>query len=67
MPSNCRTCGAKITWARTEAGKNTPLDFPGEKRVVIDEDGVARVFDTFVSHFSTCPDAAEHRKKKGEK
>lgn len=64
MPSLCRSCGAQITWATFASGKHTPLDFPGEKRIVIDEDGIAHVYDTFVSHFSTCPDAAEHRRKK---
>jgi len=63
MPSLCKSCGAKITWAKFISGKATPLDFPGEKRIVIDQDGIAHVYDTFVSHFVTCPDAAQHRKK----
>jgi hypothetical protein len=66
MPSNCRTCGAKIAWVTFESGKKAPLDFPGEKRIVVDSDGVAHVYDTYVSHFSTCPDAAEHRKGRGK-
>jgi len=43
-----------------------PLDFPGEKRVVIDQDGIAHIYDTFVSHFVTCPDAPMHRKARGK-
>ena len=63
MPSNCKTCGAKITWAKTESGKHMPLDFPGEKRIIVDNGGVIHILDTFISHFSSCPDAAEHRKR----
>ena len=66
MPSLCKSCQAKITWAKSVNGKPMPLDFPGEKRIVVDEDGVAHVLDTFVSHFATCPFAAAHRKPKGE-
>jgi hypothetical protein len=39
-----------------------PLDFPGEKRIVVDEDGVLHIVDTYISHFATCPNAAQHRK-----
>ena len=63
MPSNCRTCGAKITWAKTENGKNIPLDFPGEARLIVMPGNTAIVQMTYISHFATCPDAAEHRKR----
>lgn len=35
MAATCRSCGAPIVWARTPAGKRTPLDAKPEKRVVI--------------------------------
>jgi hypothetical protein len=41
-----------------------PLDAKPEKRVVVDGHHVARVVDTFTPHFSTCPNAAQHRKTK---
>jgi hypothetical protein len=45
-----------------------PLDAKPEKRIVLEQrDGMhplARVVDTYVSHFSTCPNAAQHRKAK---
>lgn len=62
----CRSCGAKIVWALTATGKKIPLDAKPEKRVVLESrtpfGEVAVVHDTFVSHFATCPNAAEHRK-----
>ena len=66
MPSLCKSCGAKVTWAKFKSGKPAILDFPPEKRIVVDEDGVARILDTYISHFATCPNAAHHRKPKGE-
>ncbi len=70
--STCRSCGAAIRWVQTEAGKRMPVDAKPEKRLVIDPLAVrlgadtptARVVDTFASHFSTCPNAAAHRKPK---
>lgn len=60
----CKSCGADIVWKKTQAGKPVPLN-PPEKRF-IDQDG-GRVYvmlvDTYVSHFATCPNAAQHRKK----
>jgi hypothetical protein len=65
MPSFCKSCEAKITWVKTAAGRPMPLDFPGEKRVVV-QDGIGYVLDTYISHFATCPNADLHRKPKGE-
>lgn len=44
------------------SGKAMPINVPGEKRVVI-EDQVGRVVDTYVSHFATCRYAESHRRK----
>jgi hypothetical protein len=59
--SNCKSCGAAIFWVESANGKRMPLDAAPEKRIVIDG-GIGRVVDTYTSHFSTCPNAAEHRK-----
>lgn len=59
----CKSCNAPIYWAKTESGKAIPLDRPGESRVVI-EAGRAKVRQTFVAHFATCPNADKHRKGK---
>jgi hypothetical protein len=61
--STCRSCGAAILWVVTHpGGKRMPLDVPPVKRFVV-EDGEAYQRDTYVSHFATCPNAAQHRKK----
>lgn len=75
--SVCKSCGAEIVWIRTQAGKPHPLDAKPEKRWValgdltcggpIDDrmDAASHgwsLVDTYVSHFATCPHAAEHRK-----
>lgn len=42
-----------------------PLDATPEKRFVIEPAAppLALPRDTYVSHFATCPNAAQHRKK----
>jgi hypothetical protein len=48
-----------------------PIDAQSEKRIVLvdmcgtpDQHGTrARVVDTYLSHFATCPDAKEHRRR----
>ncbi len=70
--TKCRTCQAEIVWGKTEAGKNVPLDPPEKRYVRADmitgmadlakEDEYVMV-PTFVSHFATCPQADQHRKK----
>lgn len=65
--STCRSCGARIRWAQTAAGKRIPLDPTPEKRVTLDNytgSEVAAVRDTYVSHFATCPDADVHRRSR---
>ena len=59
MPK-CVSCGAEIQWLKTEAGNRMPVD-AGQLSAV-----GATVFDpkTMISHFATCPNAAQHRKKK---
>lgn len=64
--ATCRSCGAAILWVVTASGKRMPLDASPEKRFVIEpqEPPLALSRDTYVSHFSTCPNAAAHRKPK---
>lgn len=65
MPSYCSSCGAKILWVKTAKNDQPmPLDTPGDPRIVLDEDGKAHVVRTFISHFATCPNADQHRKKR---
>jgi len=49
-PSKCRSCGKEIYWVKTESGKNMPVEIVNDVE--------------FVSHFSTCPQGNDWRKKK---
>jgi hypothetical protein len=65
----CRSCSAWLIFAKTPQGKTLPVDAVPQKRVVLEPDAsgtpIARVVDTYVSHFATCPNAAQHRKPRG--
>ncbi len=78
MTATCRSCGAHIVWCQTRTGKSMPVDalpdpggnlelqHPNDPRdpPVAHVIGKARFTrDRFMSHFATCPDAAEHRKQ----
>lgn len=57
----CRSCKAAIYWVRTEAQKLMPVDCDekhGGYAPTREADGVG------VSHFATCPNAAQHRRAK---
>jgi hypothetical protein len=70
----CRTCGAPIIWAVTQNGRRMPLDadpvasprgwFTIEGATASGDDLAVAVPSRpiFVSHFATCPQAAEHRR-----
>lgn len=71
--NNCGSCGAQILWVETSTGKWVPLDpdmVPDGNVEVYD--GVAVVIanssvgsrDRYKSHFATCPNAGQHRKRK---
>jgi hypothetical protein len=61
----CRGCGASVLFVTTAAtGKSIPLDPLPVKRIVIGDDLKARVVDTYIAHFATCPKADQFRKKK---
>jgi hypothetical protein len=65
--AKCRSCGAPIVWVvMRPSGKRMPLDAKPEKRITLDviDPAVAEMTDTYVSHFSSCPNAAQHRKPK---
>lgn len=72
--ATCRSRGAAIIWAKTESGKSIPLDAtPTERGNMVLIDGTVRVVkgpheypeeDRFTSHFATCPQHQQWRKKK---
>lgn len=78
----CKSCGAKVVWVMTEAGKKMPIDpDPSEfGNIYFQKDGTVLVLtkysaegqrrlgkDLFLSHFVTCPNASSHRKAKSPK
>lgn len=73
---NCRSCGALVWWVHTEAGKRMPLDYQPDPRglgnviftanaqvryVKREESGLEE--PRYTSHFATCPDSEQHRKR----
>lgn len=62
--SSCSSCGAAIVWVETSSGKSMPLDAKPERRWVrAGRTGESAHFaETYVSHFATCPNAAQHRR-----
>jgi len=70
-PARCRTCNARIVWAKLDSEKRIPLNYTrvrtyeiveGVARPVLSSKGDVRL--AFVSHFVSCPDAAQHSKPK---
>jgi hypothetical protein len=67
--ATCRSCGADIIWVVSTNGKRMPLDALAQMRFVLSSAGdgtppEAQLRETYVSHFSTCPNADKHRKAK---
>ena len=62
---NCRSCNAEIYWIDLK-GKAHPIDIKPASRILLREDRLdtGEIKDTYVSHFSTCPQADKWRKKK---
>lgn len=64
--AQCRSCGAEIVWLKTQAGKNMPVDRKRLDGGDAAEDVHRWKFDRdrHVSHFSSCPNGEQHRKKR---
>lgn len=71
--TTCRTCNAPIRWARTAQGKAIPLDpeacplgnlefIAGDVVRYVQPD--ANAPGRYRSHFSSCPQASQHRKRR---
>jgi len=64
-PKQCKSCGKPIYWAKTQAGKLAPInaDFKALKTLSIDGETL-QLLGAYASHFSTCPQANQFRKKR---
>jgi hypothetical protein len=67
-PGTCRSCGAAIEWAQLVTGKRIPFDPPVVVRVtqtaLVDERTIDVVDMDFTrSHFASCPDAKDWRRR----
>ena len=54
----CSSCRAKIIWFKTPAGKNMPVDAD-----TVEPTDDALDLSRHKSHFATCPNANQHRRK----
>ncbi len=74
--STCSSCGAVIRWAITVNDKRIPLDpeprddgnlaFRDDDKVYVIPGGpgvLGLEVPRYVSHFATCPSAAQHRRR----
>jgi hypothetical protein len=70
--ATCKSCGAEIVWVQMIlSGKRMPLDAKPEKRIHLvgraglgsETEPEAVVGDVYTSHFATCPNANEHRRR----
>ena len=62
--NKCRSCQAKILWAKTTLGANMPVDYDPEIEYLW-EDRTPVLFEPslMISHFSTCPQSDKWRNR----
>ena len=58
--TRCSSCRARIIWLKTAKGGNMPVDAD----TVEPDDTEYDPEGDHVSHFATCPNADQHRKKR---
>lgn len=76
--NRCRSCGEEVLWVKLENGKTMPVDvLPAENgNVLVKPGGMGAVMTEaelevvrprtplHLSHFATCPNSAQHRKRR---
>lgn len=66
--TSCRSCGARIRWAVTAAGKRIPLNDDAKSQLSTARralpDGVFLEVANDHVHFVTCPNAKAHRRER---
>ena len=62
-PARCRSCQARVVWARTQKnGKPVLLDVNARRVARPLAGGVGFAISSEYVHFATCPNAAQHRR-----
>ena len=78
--TRCKSCNAEMTWIQMKSGRKNPVN-ADETAAIVTQSGEVKkgtVLGILVmtdegyafgrtSHFATCPDAKQHRRKHGEK
>lgn len=70
---NCKSCGAPVLWCMSQHNRAMPVDvekvYGGNIELVTELEGITALVvkpagdvERWVSHFSSCPQADEHRK-----
>lgn len=66
QPGVCRSCGQKVYWRKEKSGKANPYDPPKHCPTCTETgllcDTCHGAVYTQISHFATCPQAAQHRR-----
>lgn len=60
---NCKSCGKEIIWLSTKDTANHPFNKRKTLVAVLGSDNKTHVVMGHVSHFASCPNAAEHSRK----
>lgn len=67
--ARCKSCSAEVVWAKTTAGKATPMERADDGTWII-VDGVVKQATSedldkplYRSHFSSCPQAKQWRQR----
>ena len=63
---DCKSCGEPIRFITMKTGGAMPIDIRPKKFIQIDERGIGRVVEGYISHFVTCPHADRHRKRRSK-
>lgn len=61
---NCKGCGEMIRFVHMKSGGAMPVNIKPVKFIQVDDRGMGRMAEGYISHFATCPNADDFRKKK---
>ena len=64
----CKSCGAEVYWGcSAKSGRPTPVNArPVRNQIVGQRTGKLHTVETWIPHWATCPNAAQHRRREGD-